>query len=66
MANQKDTPNLPGSSRMQMPSGSASGTNRLIKEDGGLKKNSNGITRKITAAASGKGMGGKNPYPSNC
>jgi hypothetical protein len=63
MANQKDTPNLPASSRMQMPSTSGNGTNGLIKETGGMMNgNSNGATRKVTKAASGKGMAGKNPY----
>lgn len=62
MANQKDTPNLPASSRMQMPSGGGSGTSTLIREDGGLKGNTSGATRKVMKAASGKGMGGKNPY----
>lgn len=56
MAKEKDTPNLPGSSRMQMPSTSVSSTG--IK----LKANTNAVTRKVTAAASGKGMAGKNPY----
>jgi len=62
MANQKDTPNLPASSRMQMPSGNG-GTGSLIRETGGMMSgNSNGATRKTTKAASGKGMAGKNPY----
>jgi len=52
----KDTPNLPGSSRMQMPMSSGNNTPLKIKTD------SNGPTRKITKAASGKCMSGKNPY----
>lgn len=56
MANQKDTPNLPASSRMQMPS--TTGTSAGIS----LKPDTNGVTRKVTKAASGKGMAGKNPY----
>ncbi len=56
MAKVKDTPNLPGSSRMQMPMSSGNNTPLKIKAD------SNGVTRKVTKAASGKGMGGKNPY----
>ena len=56
MAREKDTPNLPGSSRMQMPM--SSGNNTPLK----IKANTNGATRKVTKAASGKGMGGKNPY----
>jgi hypothetical protein len=56
MAKVKDTPNLPGSSRMQMPATSGNNTPLKIKADG------NGVTRKVTVSASGKGMGGKNPY----
>ncbi len=52
----KDTPNLPGSSRMQMPM--SSGNNTPLK----IKTNGNGATRKVTKAASGKGMKGTNPY----
>lgn len=63
MAKAKDTPNLPGSSRMQMPSTGGNNTNGLIKETGGMaKKNSNNATRKVTTAAKGKGMKGSNPY----
>lgn len=62
MAKVKDTPNLPGSSRMQMPSTSGNGTNGLIKEHGGMAKNSSGVTRKVTMAASGTGLKKKNPY----
>jgi len=56
MAKIKDTPNLPGSSRMQMPA--TSGNNTPLK----IKANGNGATHSITTAAKGKGMGGKNPY----
>ena len=52
----KDTPNLPGSSRMQMPSTSVASSGIKLKAD------SNGVTRKVTKAASGKGMKGSNPY----
>jgi hypothetical protein len=52
----KDTPNLPGSSRMQMPATSGNNTPLKIKADG------SGVTRKIMVAAKGKGMSGKNPY----
>lgn len=63
MANQKDTPNLPASSRLQAPYSSGSGTNGLIKETGGLMKGkSNGATRKMTVAASGNRIMGSNPY----
>lgn len=56
MAKEKDTPNLPGSSRMQMPSTSVASSGIKIKANG------NGVTSKVTKAASGKGMAGKNPY----
>ena len=52
----KDTPNLPGSSRMQMPMTSGNNTPLKIKSDG------KGATRKATKAASGKGMKSKNTY----
>ena len=52
----KDTPNLPGSSRMQMPATSGNNTPLKIKADG------SGATKKVMVAAKGKGMGGKNPY----
>lgn len=54
MAKVKDTPNLPGSSRMQMPS-SGGGTPKKL---GGSKT----VTNKVMSAANGKGMKGKNPY----
>jgi hypothetical protein len=56
MAKEKDAPNLPGSSRMQMPMTSGNNTPLKIKADG------NGVTSKVTKAASGKGMKGTNPY----
>jgi hypothetical protein len=56
MAKVKDTPNLPGSSRMQMPV--TSGNNTPLK----IKADTNGVTNKVTKAASGKGMKGTNPY----
>jgi len=62
MAKEKDTPNLPGSSRMQMPSTGGNGTNGLIKEIGGMNGKGGGATNKVTKAASGKGMKGTNPY----
>ena len=62
MAKVKDTPNLPGSSRMQMPSTGGNGTNSLIKETSGMAKSSTGPTRKVMAAAKGTGMKGTNPY----
>lgn len=54
MAKVKDTPNLPGSSRMQMPMSSGSAPKKL----GGSKK----VTDKVMASAKGKGMKGKNTY----
>jgi hypothetical protein len=52
----KDTPNLPGSSRMQMPMSSGNNTPLKIKGDG--KK----VTNKVMSSASSKGMKGTNPY----
>ncbi len=54
MANSKNTPNLPGSSRMQMPSSGGSTPKKL----GGKKT----VTNKVMASAKGKGMKGKNTY----
>ena len=70
MANTKDTPNLPGSSRMQMPNTGGSGTNSLIKEVGGLKNGKataaikgGSVSSKVIGAAKGKtGMKNSNPY----
>jgi len=69
MASIKAIPNLPASSRMQMPAGSDA-TSSIIKEFGGMKKGkaasaikSGGIASKITGTAKGKtGMKGSNPY----
>ena len=66
MAKIKDTPNLPASSRMQMPTTGGNRTNGMIKETGGMKGNSNGATRKVTVAAKGKGMKGSSPYGTIC
>lgn len=54
MAKTKNTPNLPGSSRMQMPS-SGGGTPKKL---GGSKT----VTDRIMKAASKGGMKGKNTY----
>ena len=54
----KATPNLPMSSRMQMPSTNAGGLNGLIKETGGMKGKVGSVTKKVMAAAKGKGMKG--------
>jgi hypothetical protein len=59
MAKEKDTPNLPGSSRLQPPSVSG---NSMIKETGGMKGGSKGISKKVLSGASKKGMKGTNPY----
>ena len=56
----KSTPNLPASSRMQMPSGGGN-LNSKIKETGGMKGKS-GATSKVMAAAKGKGMTKKKGY----
>jgi len=62
MAKVKDTPNLPGSSRLQGPSTGGNGTNGLIQEHGGMKGGSKGASRRVLMAASGKGMKKSNPY----
>lgn len=56
MAKEKNTPNLPGSSRMQMPSGS--GSNKKLA----INQNSKGATSKVMSSASGTGLKKKNPY----
>lgn len=68
MAAIKDTPNLPSSSRMQMPSTGGSGTTGLIKETGGLKNggSNKGTSKKILSAASGTGLKKSNPYGKIC
>jgi hypothetical protein len=58
----KDTPNLPGSSRLQGPSTSSNGTNGLIQEHGGMKGGSKGTSKRVLTAASGTGLKKKNPY----
>jgi len=66
MAKEKDTPNLPGSSRMQMPSTGGNGTNGLIKETNGMLGSSKGTSKRILNAASGTGLKKANPYGSIC
>lgn len=61
MANQKDTPNLPSSSRMQMPSTGGNATSGLIKENSGMS-NGNKVSKKVMSGALSKGMKGTNPY----
>ena len=62
MAKEKDTPNLPGSSRMQMPSTGGGSTNGLIKETGGMANGSKGTSKRVLGAATGKGLKKSNPY----
>lgn len=62
MAKEKDTPNLPGSSRMQMPSTGGNGTNGLIQEHGGMKNSTKGVAQRVLTAAKGTGLKKKNPY----
>lgn len=51
----KSTPNLPGSSRMQMPSTSG---NSVPKTTGA----SGPVSKRLVSRAKGKGMKGSNPY----
>lgn len=62
MAKEKDTPKLPGSSRMQMPSTGTGSTNGLIKEHGGMTTGSKGTSKRVLSVASGKGLKKGNPY----
>ena len=55
MAKEKDTPNLPGSSRMQMPSSSGNSAPKITGASGPISK-------KVINSAKGKGMKGSNPY----
>ena len=68
MAKEKNSPNLPGSSRMQMPSpgSGSSSTNGLIKEKGGMASGSKGTSKRVLSAASGTGLKKKNPYGKIC
>jgi len=56
MAKEKNTPNLPGSSRMQMPS--TTGGNKKLS----INQNSKGATSKVVSGVKGKGMKGTNSY----
>lgn len=51
----KDTPNLPGASRMQMPSTSGNSVPKITGASGPVSK-------KVMNSAKGKGMKGSNPY----
>lgn len=57
----KAIPNLPSSSRMQMASGSGKLAGK-IKETGGMKGGSKGVTKKVMAAASKGGKMAKKGY----
>jgi hypothetical protein len=64
MAKTKDTPKLPSSSRMQMPS-MGDGLGKKIAEYGGMGGGK--ASKSVTASARGKkGMKGSNPYGTNC
>jgi hypothetical protein len=66
MAKVQDTPNLPGSSRLQGPSTSGKSTNGLIAEHGGMKGGSKGTSKRVLNAASGTGLKKPNPYGKIC
>ena len=66
MGKVKDTPNLPGSSRMQMPSTGGGSTNGLIKETGGMSGSGKGTSKRVLTAASGTGLKKANPYGKIC
>ena len=51
----KDIPNLPGSSRMQMPSTSGNSVPKI-------KGASGPVSKRLVSGAKGKGMKGSNPY----
>jgi hypothetical protein len=58
MAKEKDTPNLPGSSRMQMPS-TGSGSGIATNSTFGKGK---GTSKRVLSNASGTGLKKSNPY----
>lgn len=61
MAKHNSTPNLPSSSRMQMPSTSGASVNKSM-----VAKASTGTTSRVMSAASKGGLKTKNPYGSIC
>lgn len=72
MAKIKDAPNLPGSSRMQMPM-TSNATSSIIKETGGMKGKaistvkSGSVSTKLVSEAKGKkGVKKMNPYGKSC
>lgn len=58
----KVTPNLPASSRMQMPTTGGGATTRLTKESGSMKGKTGAATKKMMTSAKGKGMASKKGY----
>jgi hypothetical protein len=67
MAKTKDTPKLPGSSRLQAPS-TTDRTSGIIKEMSGMAKGkSESVSSRLVSSAKGKtGMKGMNPYGKSC
>lgn len=64
MAKTKDTPKLPSSSKMQMPS-TGGGLGKKIAEVGGMKGGK--PSSRMTSSAKGKtGMKGSSPYGKIC
>jgi len=57
----KDTPNLPGSSRMQMPSTGGGSANTMTKGSNKLS-GGGGDTKRVMDMASKKGMKATNSY----
>jgi len=58
---EKNTPNLPGSSRLQGPS-TTDNTRISVKIAGGMSGSGKGTTQKVLNIAKGKGMKNNNPY----
>ena len=58
---EKDTPNLPGSSRLQGPS-TTDNTRISVKIAGGMSGSGKGTSQRVLSAAKGKGMKNTNPY----
>jgi len=56
MAKTKSTPNLPASSRMQMPSGNGGNMKGVVKEVGGMAGKTGSVTKRVMSAAKGKSM----------
>ena len=58
---EKNTPNLPGSSRLQGPS-TTDNTRVSVKIAGGMSGSGKGTTQKVLNIAKGKGMKSNNSY----